>query len=65
MEELIFEDGQLPSQNVIDRWIKIVDDFFDDASQKDSAAKKSVLEENKDGQAAAAEANLLKRKRAP
>ena len=29
LEELIFEDGRLPSQDVINRWLKIVDDFFD------------------------------------
>mgnify|MGYP001198156610 CR=1 FL=1 len=29
LEELIFEDGRLPSQDVIDKWLKIVDDFFD------------------------------------
>ena len=29
IHELIFQDGQLPSQDVIDKWLKIVDDFFD------------------------------------
>ena len=29
VQELIFQDGQLPSKEVIDKWLKIVDDFFD------------------------------------
>ena len=29
LEELIFEDGRLPSQECINRWLKIVDDFFE------------------------------------
>lgn len=29
VHELIFQDGQLPSQEVINSWLKIVDDFFD------------------------------------
>ena len=29
VQELIFQDGQLPSQDVIDRWLRIVDNFFD------------------------------------
>ena len=27
--ELKFDDGKLPTQDVIDQWLKIVDDFFD------------------------------------
>ena len=29
VKELVFADGQLPPQDVMDRWLKIVDDFFD------------------------------------
>ena len=32
LEELIFEDGRLPSQDLINKWLKIVDDFSDDPS---------------------------------
>ena len=29
VEELIFADGQLPPKELIDKWLKLVDDFFD------------------------------------
>ena len=29
VEELIFPDGQLPDKEVMDKWISIVDEFFD------------------------------------
>ena len=29
LQELIFEDGRLPSKDVTKRWLEIVDDFFD------------------------------------
>ena len=29
VQELIFDDGKLPTQEVMDRWLKIVDNFFD------------------------------------
>lgn len=31
VNELVFPDGQLPEQATIDEWLKIVDDFFEDA----------------------------------
>ena len=39
VEELIFPDGQLPEQQVIDRWLDIVDDFFDGPSTEGLAAQ--------------------------
>ena len=42
MKELIFEDGRLPSQDVINEWLKIVDDFFD---PKISPLEAAALEE--------------------
>ena len=29
VQELLFSDGQLPPKELIDKWLKIVDDFFD------------------------------------
>ena len=29
VEELMFPDGQLPAKDVIDKWLNLVDDFFD------------------------------------
>ena len=41
MQELTFPDGQLPSQTVINKWLKIVSEFFDSPSNKSQKAEET------------------------
>ena len=44
VHELMFDDGMLPEEALIDKWIKIIDDFF----KPEDAAEESKIEKMDD-----------------
>jgi len=59
-QELIFPDGQLPSSAIINKWLKIVDEFFDGPNANHNVVPLEVKEESKD-----AESSQLRKKTNP
>ena len=54
VEELIFEDGQVPSKQIQQRWLDIVDEFFDSPADGGAAAKEQGVLEDGDKKLSAA-----------
>jgi hypothetical protein len=64
-QELFFHDGQLPSQEVIDKWLGLVDEFFDgpySTKDLDENAKRQPEEKEESKMSASQVKKLAKRK---